>query len=41
MPPFGNLYGQEVFVSDTLAKDEEIAFNLRKELSAGRPLDEQ
>jgi len=27
MPPFGNLYGMEVFVSATLAADEEIAFN--------------
>ena len=27
MPPFGNLYGMEVFVSKTLAADEQIAFN--------------
>ena len=27
MPPFGNLYGMEVFVSKTLATDEQIAFN--------------
>jgi Ala-tRNA(Pro) deacylase len=27
MPPFGNLYGMEVFVSKRLAEDEEIAFN--------------
>jgi len=27
MPPFGNLYGMEVFSEETLAKDEEIAFN--------------
>lgn len=27
MPPFGNLYGMEVFVSNALAEDEEIAFN--------------
>ena len=27
MPPFGNLYGMDVFVSDALTKDEEIAFN--------------
>ncbi len=27
MPPFGNLYGIEVFVSKTLAENEEIAFN--------------
>jgi Ala-tRNA(Pro) deacylase len=27
MPPFGNLYGMEVFVSPTLAEDESIAFN--------------
>ena len=27
MPPFGNLYGLEVFVAETLAEDDEIAFN--------------
>ena len=27
MPPFGNLYGMEVFVEETLSQDEEIAFN--------------
>jgi Ala-tRNA(Pro) deacylase len=27
MPPFGNLYALPIFVSDTLAEDEEIAFN--------------
>ncbi len=27
MPPFGNLYGMEVYVSDKLSEDEEIAFN--------------
>jgi Ala-tRNA(Pro) deacylase len=27
MPPFGNLYGMDVFVADTLAEDKEIAFN--------------
>ena len=27
MPPFGNLYGMDVYVSDTLTEDEEIAFN--------------
>jgi Ala-tRNA(Pro) deacylase len=27
MPPFGNLYGLEVFVANNLAEDEEIAFN--------------
>jgi Ala-tRNA(Pro) deacylase len=27
MPPFGNLYGMEVYVSPALAEDEEIAFN--------------
>ncbi len=27
MPPFGNLYGLEVFVAKTLAEDNEIAFN--------------
>lgn len=27
MPPFGNLYGMEVYVADQLAEGEEIAFN--------------
>ena len=27
MPPFGNLYGMDVYVSEELAEDEEIAFN--------------
>ena len=27
MPPFGNLYGMELFADRTLAEDEEIAFN--------------
>ena len=27
MPPFGNLYGMPVYVSEALAEDEEIAFN--------------
>lgn len=27
MPPFGNLYGIEVYVAESLADDEEIAFN--------------
>jgi len=27
MPPFGNIYGIEVYVADSLAEDEEIAFN--------------
>jgi len=27
MPPFGNLYGMDVYVSRLLAEDEEIAFN--------------
>jgi Ala-tRNA(Pro) deacylase len=27
MPPFGNLYGIDVYAEDYLAKDEEIAFN--------------
>jgi len=27
MPPFGNLYGMQVFVADSLTEDEEIAFN--------------
>lgn len=27
MPPFGNLYGMEVFAAESLAEDDEIAFN--------------
>lgn len=27
MPPFGHLYGMDVYVSESLAKDDEIAFN--------------
>jgi len=27
MPPFGNLYGMEVFVAETLSHNDEIAFN--------------
>jgi Ala-tRNA(Pro) deacylase len=27
MPPFGNLYGMEVYADTSLAEDEEIAFN--------------
>ncbi len=27
MPPFGNLYGMDVFMAAALAEDEEIAFN--------------
>jgi Ala-tRNA(Pro) deacylase len=27
MPPFGNLYGMDVYVADSLAEDEQIAFN--------------
>src|SRR5262249_488627 len=27
MPPFGNLYGMDVYVATPLAADEEIAFN--------------
>ena len=27
MPPFGNLFGLDVYVAETLAEDEEIAFN--------------
>ncbi len=27
MPPFGNLYGMDVYVADVLSKDEMIAFN--------------
>ena len=27
MPPFGNLYEMEVYVDESLTKDEEIAFN--------------
>ncbi len=27
MPPFGNLYGMDVYVADKLTNDDEIAFN--------------
>ena len=27
MPPFGNIYGMEVYVAESLAEDEEISFN--------------
>jgi len=27
MPPFGNLYGMDVYVAESLAEDDEIAFN--------------
>lgn len=27
MPPFGNLYGMDVYVAERLSRDEEIAFN--------------
>ena len=27
MPPFGNLYGMDVFADESLSQDEEIAFN--------------
>ena len=27
MPPFGNLYGMETFVAESLSEEEEIAFN--------------
>ena len=27
MPPFGNIYGLEVYVAETLTKDKEIVFN--------------
>jgi Ala-tRNA(Pro) deacylase len=27
MPPFGNLYGMPVFVSESLAEDEYVAFS--------------
>ncbi|RPI23515.1 MAG: YbaK/EbsC family protein [Acidobacteria bacterium] len=27
MPPFGNLYGMEVFVAESLTEDKEIVFN--------------
>jgi Ala-tRNA(Pro) deacylase len=27
MPPFGNLYGMEVFVAESLTHDDQIAFN--------------
>jgi Ala-tRNA(Pro) deacylase len=27
MPPFGNIYGMEVYVAESLVEEEEIAFN--------------
>ena len=27
MPPFGNIYGMDVYVANSLAEEEEIAFN--------------
>ena len=27
MPPFGSLYGMDVYVDESLTKDEKIAFN--------------
>jgi Ala-tRNA(Pro) deacylase len=27
MPPFGNLYGMDVYVAESLAQNDEIAFN--------------
>lgn len=27
MPPFGNLYGMETYVAESLSEDEEVAFN--------------
>jgi Ala-tRNA(Pro) deacylase len=27
MPPFGNLYGMEVYAAESLAENERIAFN--------------
>ena len=27
MPPFGNIYGMDVYVAESLAEEEEIAFN--------------
>ena len=27
MPPFGNLYGMDVYLADSLVEDDEIAFN--------------
>jgi Ala-tRNA(Pro) deacylase len=27
MPPFGNIYGMEVFVDESLVKNQRIAFN--------------
>ena len=27
MPPFGNLYGMDVYVAEALTQNEEIAFN--------------
>ena len=32
MPPFGNLYGMEVYVDEHLTKDKEIAFNAGAQL---------
>jgi Ala-tRNA(Pro) deacylase len=36
MPPFGNLYGIEVFVAPALAADKEIAFNAGTHLEVVR-----
>ena len=27
MPPFGNLYGMDVYVAESLTRNDEIAFN--------------
>jgi Ala-tRNA(Pro) deacylase len=36
MPPFGNLYGMEVYVSEELAANQEIAFNAGSHVEAIR-----
>ncbi|MEW6206932.1 MAG: YbaK/EbsC family protein [Acidobacteriota bacterium] len=36
MPPFGNLYGLEVYVDSSLAEDEEIVFNASTHVEAIR-----
>jgi Ala-tRNA(Pro) deacylase len=36
MPPFGNLYGVDVYVDDSLTRDEEIVFNAGTHVEAIR-----
>lgn len=36
MPPFGNLYGMEVYADTSLTEDEEIAFNAGSHIEALR-----